>query len=244
MKTYVVKIGGVASDQLNKQFFSTIHKWQAQGIQIVIIHGGGHYITELMEQFQVKRQIKNGLRVTDETTLELTKMALLGKVQPRLVSLFQKEGLQPVSLHAGCDQLIQGKVINYAELGYVGQVTAINHQLLKRQMNHRKIPVIAPLGITKDGQWLNINADEVACKIASSIQADELFLLTDVPGIKENNQWLKRINLSKIEMLKNQNIITGGMIPKLNSAKYALLHGVKSVNINNNIHCFGTKITA
>lgn len=244
MKTYVVKIGGVASDQLNAQFFSTIRKWQAQGIQIVIIHGGGHYITELMEQFQIKRQIKNGLRVTDETTLELTKMALLGQVQPRLVSLFQKEGLQPVSLHAGYNQLIQGRVINYAELGYVGQVTAINHQLLKLQMNHRKIPVIAPLGITKDGQWLNINADEAACKIASSIQADELFLLTDVPGIKENNQWLKRINLSKIEMLKNQNIITGGMIPKLNSAKYALLHGVKSVNINNNIHCLGTKITA
>lgn len=244
MKTYVVKIGGVASDQLNAQFFSTIRKWQAQGVQIVIIHGGGHYITELMEQFQIKRQIKNVLRVTDETTLELTKMALLGQVQPRLVSLFQKEGLQPVSLHAGYNQLIQGKVINYAELGYVGQVTAINHQLLKLQMNHRKIPVIAPLGITKDGQWLNINADEVACKIASSIQADELFLLTDVPGIKENNQWLKRINLSKIEMLKNQNIITGGMIPKLNSAKYALLHGVKSVNINNNIHCLGTKITA
>lgn len=244
MKTYVVKIGGVASDQLNAQFFSTIRKWQAQGIQIVIIHGGGHYITELMEQFQVKHQIKNGLRVTDETTLELTKMALLGKVQPRLVSLFQKEGLQPVSLHAGCDQLVQGEVINYAELGYVGQVTAINHQLLKQQMNHRKIPVIAPLGITKDGQWLNINADEVACKIASSIQADELFLLTDVPGIKENNQWLKRIDLSKIEKLKDQNIITGGMIPKLNSAKYALLHGVKSVNINNNIHCLGTKITA
>ena len=244
MKTYVVKIGGVASDQLNAQFFSTIRKWQAQGIQIVIIHGGGHYITELMEQFQVKRQIKNGLRITDETTLELTKMALLGQVQPRLVSLFQKEGLQPVSLHAGYNQLIQGKVINYAELGYVGQVTAINHQLLKLQMNHRKIPVIAPLGITKDGQWLNINADEAACKIASSIQADELFLLTDVPGIKENNQWLKRVNLSKIEMLKNQNIITGGMIPKLNSAKYALLHGVKSVNINNNIHCLGTKITA
>ena len=244
MKTYVVKIGDVASDQLNAQFFSTIRKWQAQGIQIVIIHGGGHYITELMEQFQIKRQIKNVLRVTDETTLELTKMALLGQVQPRLVSLFQKEGLQPVSLHAGYNQLIQGKVINYAELGYVGQVTAINHQLLKLQMNHRKIPVIAPLGITKDGQWLNINADEVACKIASSIQADELFLLTDVPGIKENNQWLKRINLSKIEMLKNQNIITGGMIPKLNSAKYALLHGVKSVNINNNIHCLGTKITA
>lgn len=244
MKTYVVKIGGVASDQLNAQFFSTIRKWQAQGIQIVIIHGGGHYITELMEQFQIKRHIKNVLRVTDETTLELTKMALLGQVQPRLVSLFQKEGLQPVSLHAGYNQLIQGKVINYAELGYVGQVTAINHQLLKLQMNHRKIPVIAPLGITKDGQWLNINADEAACKIASSIQADELFLLTDVPGIKENNQWLKRINLSKIEMLKNQNIITGGMIPKLNSAKYALLHGVKSVNINNNIHCLGTKITA
>lgn len=244
MKTYVVKIGGVASDQLNAQFFSTIRKWQAQGIQIVIIHGGGHYITELMEQFQIKRQIKNVLRVTDETTLELTKMALLGQVQPRLVSLFQKEGLQPVSLHAGYNQLIQGKVINYAELGYVGQVTAINHQLLKLQMNHRKIPVIAPLGITKDGQWLNINADEAACKIASSIQADELFLLTDVSGIKENNQWLKRINLSKIEMLKNQNIITGGMIPKLNSAKYALLHGVKSVNINNNIHCLGTKITA
>ena len=115
MKTYVVKIGGVASDQLNAQFFSTIRKWQEQGIQIVIIHGGGHYITELMEQFQIKRQIKNGLRVTDETTLELTKMALLGQVQPRLVSLFQKEGLQPVSLHAGCDQIIQGKVINYED---------------------------------------------------------------------------------------------------------------------------------
>lgn len=244
MKKIVIKMGGIASKNLDAAFFQTIRKWQQEGAQVYIVHGGGHYITEMMTHFGLVKQMKEGLRVTDLKTLEITRMVLLGQVQPMLASLFQQEGFHPLSLHAGFDRLIEGEMIDVQKFGYVGQVTHINHHLLTKAVEKEQIPIIAPLGVTKGGQWLNINADEAACQIAASLKADQLFLLTDVPGIKKNENWLKEVSIQQIDQLKREQVISGGMIPKLNSAKKAILSGVQQVNINNQIQSQGTKITA
>src|SRR5699024_2750931 len=142
------------------------------------------------------------------------------------------------------DQLILGEAINENELGFVGQVTKVNRDLLEILLEKDHIPVIAPLGITETGQWLNINADEVACKVAATLQAEALYLLTDVPGIKQQGSWLKKVSLAAVDQLVKEEIVTGGMLPKLNSAKEALLAGVTSVVINNGITAGGTQLFA
>lgn len=242
-ETIVVKMGGVAADNLTKDFFHQIRQWQALGKKVVIVHGGGHYISEMMTTMNIPVEIKNGLRVTTAETLEITRMVLLGKVQPMITTTFQKANLPAIGLNAGCDQLIQGQVINQEALGFVGQVNEINHSLIEMLIEKNHIPIIAPLGITEEGQWLNINADDVACKVASALQAEELFLLTDVPGIKQENKWLSEVSVSQLEQLKAKKVITGGMIPKLESAKKALENGVGLVHISNAINYVGTKVT-
>ncbi len=244
MKTIVVKMGGVASDNLNEAFFQKISSWQNKGYQVIIVHGGGHYISKMTETLGLQVEVKQGLRVTSAKVLEITRMVLLGQVQPMITTYFQQAGFHALGLNAGCDQLIQGKVINEQKLGFVGEVTAINHHLLYTLLDKKHIPIIAPLGITASGQWLNINADEVACKIAASIKAEKLYLLTDVPGIKKESEWLKEISIAEIPQLKTDRVVTGGMLPKLDSAHKALLAGVKSVFISNTIDSFGTEIKA
>jgi acetylglutamate kinase len=169
-------------------------------------------------------------------------MVLLGQVQPMITTHFQQAGFPTLGMNAGCDQLIQGKIIDEEKLGFVGEVTAVNSELLNTLIEKHHIPIIAPLGITESGQWLNINADEVACKVAASIKAEKLYLLTDVPGIKKESEWLKEISVAEISQLKTEKVVTGGMLPKLDSAHKALLAGVKSVFISNTIDSFGTEI--
>ncbi|WP_207940114.1 acetylglutamate kinase [Enterococcus sp. DIV2402] len=242
MKTIVVKMGGVASDNLNDAFFQKISSWQNQGYRVIIVHGGGHYISKMMDILGIKVEVKQGLRVTSEKTLEITRMVLLGQVQPMITTHFQQAGFPTLGMNAGCDQLIQGKIIDEEKLGFVGEVTAVNSELLNTLIEKHHIPIIAPLGITESGQWLNINADEVACKVAASIKAEKLYLLTDVPGIKKESEWLKEISVAEISQLKTEKVVTGGMLPKLDSAHKALLAGVKSVFISNTIDSFGTEI--
>ena len=242
MKTIVIKMGGVASDNLNQAFFDQIHTWKAQGYQVIIVHGGGHYISKMMEILNLKVEVKQGLRVTSKEALDITRMVLLGQVQPMITTAFQKSGFQTLGLNAGCDQLIQGAIIDEASLGFVGQVTAVNAQLLEMLVQKNHVPIIAPLGITETGQWLNINADEVAWNIAASLKADKLFLLTDVPGIKKESEWLETVSLAEIKQLKEEHVVTGGMVPKVDSAQKAILAGVKSVCISNTIHDLGTEI--
>ncbi|MDT2740241.1 acetylglutamate kinase [Enterococcus canintestini] len=240
----VVKMGGIASDNLDKAFFSQLKQWQAENKKIVIVHGGGHYISKMMTLMNLKVEVKEGLRITSKKTLEITRMVLLGQVQPLITTSLQKAGLQPVGLNAGCNQLIQGDFINRKKLGYVGEVTQISNALLETLFHTDQIPVIAPLGITPQGQWLNINADEVACQVAASLQAKKLFLLTDVPGIKKDDVWLDEVCFEQLEQFVTQKIVTGGMVPKITSAKKALVAGVQSVCINNTITNCGTTILA
>lgn len=242
MKTIVVKMGGVASDNLNEEFFEQITTWKANGYHVIVVHGGGHYISKMMETLNLPVKVKNGLRVTSSQGLEVTRMVLLGQVQPMITTCFQQAGFHALGMNAGCDQLIVGKLIDELNLGLVGEVTDINDELLNMLLTKNHIPIVAPLGITQDGQWLNINADEVACKIAASVQAEKLFLLTDVPGIKNKSILLKEVSFSEIDDLKDKKVVTGGMIPKLESAQNALIAGVKSVFISNSIDKEGTEI--
>lgn len=244
MKTIVVKMGGVASDNLDFEFFQQIKLWQAQGHNIVIVHGGGNYISQMMEKMNVPVEKKNGLGVTNQVALDIARLALLGQVQPMLTGRFQAEHISALGLNAASDKLIGGHIIDFHKFGYVGQVDKINIYLLENLMGIGQVPIIAPLGMTEDGQWLNINADDVAAQVASQLQADELYLLTDVPGIKKENIWMKKIPTEEIDELKDKKIVTGGMLPKIESAKNALKAGVGAVFINNCISSKGTEIGA
>lgn len=243
METIVVKIGGVASDNLTKDFFKQVKKWKDAGKQVVVVHGGGYYITEMMNRLNIPVTIKNGLRVTTKQALKVTQMVLIGQVQPAITSVFQQYGFSAIGLHASCNDLIQGAFIDQENLGYVGEVTKINSQVIEDVLASNYIPIITPLGMTIEGDWLNINADAAASKIAEALNADELYLLTDVPGVKKDDQWLSKVNTKEIKSMKEEEIIIGGMIPKIESAMAAIFGGVGKVHITNGIQRAGTVIT-
>ncbi|MBO0450671.1 MULTISPECIES: acetylglutamate kinase [Enterococcus] len=243
MGKIVVKIGGVASDNLTKKFFEQIESWQAYGHEIIIVHGGGYYITEMMEQLNIPVTIKEGLRVTTEQALKITQMVLIGQVQPAITTLFQQQGFATIGLNASSDNMIQGEFIDQEKLGYVGEITEINPAAIESVLHKNYIPIIAPLGMTSSGQWLNVNADDTACKIAEELGAEALYLLTDVPGVKQAGEWLETISIAEVAQLKAEKVITGGMLPKLDSAINALENGVSEVHITNCIEKTGTVIT-
>ncbi len=238
----VVKLGGVASNQLSPAFFKQIYTWKAQGKKIVFVHGGGNAIQKMVETLQVATTFKNGLRVTTEAVLEVAKMVLIGQVQPQIVQQLQQAGLAAIGLNAADNQLLSAKVIDYATYGYVGEITHVETQLLVDLISKEYMPIIAPLGITSKQEWLNVNADSVACKVAEALHAEHLFLLTDVPGIRANNQWLTELSLAEMKTYQKDGAISGGMIPKINSALAAIQSGVASVSITNNLHHQGTII--
>ncbi|OTN86437.1 acetylglutamate kinase [Enterococcus sp. 7E2_DIV0204] len=241
-KVIVIKMGGVASDNLTKSFFEQVEHWQKTGRKIVIVHGGGHYISEMMQRLNVPVMIQDGLRITTEETLKITQMVLIGQVQPMITTHFQQEGFSVVGLNASCGQIITGTFLDKNTLGAVGEVTQVDTELLEHLLETKHIPIIAPLGLTETGEWLNINADHVACKVAEELQAEKLYLLTDVPGVKKENHWLKEITTSDVPKLKTANIIKGGMLPKLESAVTAIKGGVKEVHITNQLQHAGTII--
>ncbi|MBO0460049.1 acetylglutamate kinase [Enterococcus hulanensis] len=243
MGKIVVKIGGVASDNLTQSFFQQIEEWQTAGHEIIVVHGGGYYITEMMERLNIPVTIKEGLRVTTEQALKITQMVLIGQVQPTITTLFQQQGFATIGLNASSDNMIQGKFIDQEKLGYVGEITEVNPAAIEGVLYRNYIPIIAPLGMTNSGQWLNVNADDTACKIAEEVGAEALYLLTDVPGVKQAGEWLEKISIAEVEELKNEEVITGGMIPKINSAINALENGVSEVHITNCIEKAGTVIT-
>lgn len=243
-KVIVIKMGGVASDNLTDAFFKQISHWQKEGKKVVIVHGGGHYISEMMQRLNVPVVIQDGLRVTTAETLKITQMVLIGQVQPMITAHFQQEGFSVVGLNASCGQIITGSFLDQNVLGAVGEVNQVDTELLEHLLKTKHIPIIAPLGLTKTGQWLNINADHVACKVAEELKAEKLYLLTDVPGVKKENQWLKELSTSEIPKLKKEKIIKGGMLPKLESAVAAIKGGVKEVHITNQLQHAGTIINA
>lgn len=244
MGIIVIKIGGVASHQLSMGFFQQLKNWRQEGKEIVLIHGGGHYVSEMLEKLQIPIQKRNGLRVTTKETLEVTKMVLIGQVQPCITSFLQAHQLPAIGLNASDGHLVTGQFLSKETYGLVGKVATVQTDVLHDLLEKGYIPVIAPLGLLEktDDQWLNINADAVACEVASALKAEALYLLTDVPGIQHQDQWLEELSIHQIEELKQAESLSGGMLPKVESAMQALLSGVEQVIITNDLENQGTRM--
>lgn len=237
-KICVVKCGGSAMnhDQEMENILQDIALLYFYGISTVVVHGGGPCISEHCGRLNLPVKFINGQRVTDQATLEIVQMVLLGKINPAIVSSLTRFGVKAVGISGYDSGLIKAEKSHMSDhLGFVGDIVSIDKSLIQTLLNNRLIPVIAPIGIDNFGQAYNINADVAAAAIAGSLGAEKLIMMSDVNGLYADlNNPDSQISVLKIEEAKSlldENKISGGMIPKLESCLNALSHGVASAHI-------------
>ncbi|HIG42175.1 MAG: acetylglutamate kinase [bacterium] len=245
-RTIVIKYGGNAmvEESLKHDFARDVVLMKLVGLNPIIVHGGGPQISNLLSQLNIESRFVDGMRVTDSKTMDVVQMVLGGLVNQDIVSLINKSGGKAVGLTGKDANLIRAKrmVIERStpdvttpeiiDIGHVGEVVAINRELLDMLTQSDIIPVIAPIGVDEDGTTYNINADLVAGRVAAELGAEKLILLTDVQGLQDKkNNLISRLSPSKVAELIEDNTITGGMLPKINCALTAVNHGVNSAQI-------------
>lgn len=234
-KIIVIKYGGNAmiSDELKETVINDIILMKCVGIQPVVVHGGGPAISGLLKKLDHKSQFINGLRYTDDVTIDVVQMVLGGKVNKDLVSLIEKFGGKALGLCGMDGSLIKAKKLkSNNDLGYVGEITKINTDILKTAMNSGYIPVVGSVALGEDSDKpYNINADTCASKIASALKAEELILLTDVPGVMKDpsdpSSLISSLRLHQVPKLCLEGVIKGGMIPKIDCCVEAVRMGVE-----------------
>ena len=235
-KVVVVKYGGNAmvNEGLKQQVMEDIVLLWLIGVKIVLVHGGGPEINELMDKLGKKPEFVNGLRVTDKETVDIVQMVLAGKVNKTLVNLLEMKGGQAVGLSGMDGRLIEAKVKNEA-LGYVGEITSVNIKPVTDLLEKGYIPVISTVGCDDEGNTYNINGDTAAAHIAGALEAERLIMMTDIAGIlKDKNDpatLIPKITPEEAEKLYADGTISGGMIPKVECCIDALRYGVKNVVI-------------
>lgn len=237
----VIKVGGNALEELTPAFFAQLSYWHKQGKRILLVHGGGNTISHWAEQLQLPVKKENGIRITDKQTMAITKMVLLGEIQPQFLAQFTHYNLPVFGLHAAMDHLITGSYIDQEKYGYVGNITSINQKKFAHILT-QGIGVVAPLALDPTGHWLNINGDTAAAQLASLLQAEALYFLTDVPGVLHQGEVVKVLTQKKAQILKKQNVVTKGMQPKLAAAFYAAYTGVQKITVTNSLTTVGTSI--
>ena len=245
-KTMVVKYGGHAmeDEDLRAGFVRDVILLQFIGLNPVIVHGGGPQIDGMLQKVGKKSQFVEGMRVTDEETMEVVEMVLVGKINKEIVSRINSNGGQAVGLSGADGNLIrarkmwaykkgkEGQEKARIDLGMVGEVEAINPEVIRTFMANKWIPVIAPVGVGAGGEVYNINADLVAGKVASALQAEKFILLTDVEGVLDNKKQLISTMDAKIAgRFIQEGTISGGMIPKVRCCLDALKEGVKKAHV-------------
>ncbi|MEE0932965.1 MAG: acetylglutamate kinase [Clostridium sp.] len=238
-KTIVIKYGGNAmiNDELTKTVINDIILMKCIGINPIIVHGGGPDISNTLSQMNHESKFINGLRYTDEITITVAQMVLAGKVNKDLVKLIEKNGGKAIGLSGIDGSLIKAKKLtNDIDLGFVGEITSVNTELLNLSMNSGYIPVVSSIAIGEnDTNSYNINADTCASKIASALKAEKLILLTDVPGVMTNpddsSTLISTLRLHQIPKLTVDKVIKGGMIPKINCCVESVRMGVKKAHI-------------
>ena len=236
-KTIVVKYGGAAMSErsLKRNFTRDIALMSLVGMKPVIVHGGGPQIGKELKKSGIVSNFNSGLRVTDKPTMTVVKEILGKQINREIVNLIKKSGGNSIGFNHIKPKIIKSsKYIgpDKVDLGLVGKVDRILITELKKALSLDLIPVIAPIGVSKDGSFLNINGDVVAGKVAESLKAEKLILLTDIKGIlDDNNQLISKISPGKGTKLIKNNVIRGGMTPKLIAALEAKKNGVKSCHI-------------
>lgn len=244
-KTFVIKYGGAAQvrDELKESFAKDIATLNFIGIRIAVVHGGGPKISATMEKMGKKPEFIQGQRVTDEETMDIVEMVLGGLVNKEIVSLINNHGGKAVGLSGKDGGLIQAKkkLIRKSadtgedeiiDLGLVGEVTAIDPQILTSLKNEGFIPVVSPIGVGPKGETLNINADYVAAAVAAALKAEKLILLTDVPGIMDKQgKIISTLTKQRIKKLIGDGTVSGGMLPKVQACLKAIESGVSKTHI-------------
>ena len=230
-QTVVIKYGGNAmiDEKVKESILKDILLLKTVGIKVVLVHGGGPAIGELLQKYEQKSQFVQGLRVTDKKTAQLALTALAGKVNKSLVQDIIRLGGNAIGVSGIDGKLIEAKPIS-EDLGYVGEITAIHPEIIERINQTDAVPVIASAGIGLDGEIYNVNADTAASRIAGALSAEQFILLSDVRGLYGNfpdeESFIDEINLTNLEKLVKEKKITDGMIPKIEAIKYAMFEGL------------------
>jgi acetylglutamate kinase len=235
-RTVVVKYGGHAMEDpaLADLFAQDVVLMRLVGMNPVVVHGGGPQISDLMRRLGKEPEFVDGLRVTDAESVDIVRMALVGKVNREIVSSLNQHGSLAVGLSGEDAGLIKVEMRD-ERLGFVGDVTNIDPSIVHRLLNEELIPVIATVGVDDDGQAYNVNADAAAAAIAQALHAEKLVYLTDVAGIYrdvgDDNSLVSRIDVAGLDALLDTGKIADGMIPKLRSCVDALQGGVNRAHI-------------
>lgn len=244
-RTVVIKYGGAAMENpdLVESVLRDVVFLEAVGINPVIVHGGGKAITAAMRQEKLTARFVDGLRVTDEASIKIIDRVLSEEISPSLAAKIQENGGKAQVL-SGKDVLVAVKAPLHADgagekvdLGFVGDITSVNVASVQALVDAEIVPVISPLARGEDGQVYNINADIAAAKIAQALQAHKIIYLSDVNGVRRNprdeNSLMSTLTPAQIQQLKEDGVIEGGMIPKVDSALEALASGVAKVHFLN-----------
>ena len=235
-KIVVVKYGGNAmiNDELKEQVMEDIALLWLIGVKVVLVHGGGPEITQMLEKVGKKTEFVDGLRVTDKESSEIVQMVLAGKINKSLVNLLEAKGGKAMGICGIDGQMIRAKIKD-ERLGYVGEITKVNVEPIFDLLEKNYIPVVSTLGCDDQGNVYNINADTAAAYIAGELRAERFFAMTDIEGIlldkNDPDSLISYIDIKEAEELKKQGVISGGMIPKVDSCIEALNKGVRKVTI-------------
>ncbi len=238
-KIVVIKYGGSAmiDEKLKMSVIKDITLMKLVGIRPVVVHGGGKKINEMLEKVGKESLFIDGLRVTDDETMEIAEMVLSGSINKEIVQMFQQQGIKAVGISGkdGRTILARKKMPEGKDIGWVGEIEKVNPELLDSLMNDDFVPVVAPIATDENNHTYNINADYVASALASALKAEKLVYLTDVEGVlrdvEDKDSLISKISIDRIEKYKEEKVITGGMIPKIENCKKSIEAGVNSVHI-------------
>ena len=235
-KCVVVKYGGNAmiNQQLKEQVMEDIVLLWLIGVKVVLVHGGGPEISDTMAKLGKKAEFVNGLRVTDKETVDIVQMVLAGKVNKTLVNMLEMKGGKAMGISGIDGRLIEAEFKD-ERLGYVGNITNINIQPITDLLEKGYIPVVSTVACDENGNIYNINGDTAAARIAGALEAERLIMMTDIAGILRDKDdpstLIPKITVEEARSLYEQNVISGGMIPKVDCCIDALSHGVNNVVI-------------
>ena len=237
-KIIVVKYGGSAmvDEELKKRVIEDVTLLKLVGFKPIIVHGGGKEISSMVTRLGMEPKFINGLRVTDEETMEVAEM-VLGKVNKSLVQLVESLGVRAIGISGKDGGLltVEKKYAGGEDIGFVGEITEVNADILYDLLEKDFLPILCPIGLDKDFQTYNINADDAACAIARAMKAEKLAFLTDIEGVykdpDDESTLISELVVSEAEKLMDEGYIGGGMLPKLRNCIDAIENGVSRVHI-------------
>lgn len=236
-KTVVIKYGGNAmiNEELRDAVMTDIVLLRSVGVNVVLVHGGGPEISEMLNRIGKQSRFVDGLRYTDKETIDVVQMVLAGKVNKHLVQLISKHGGKSIGLCGLDGNMIKARKYTKADIGFVGEITEINTDIINHTLENKYIPVISSVAAGENGEVYNINADTAAASLAAALHAEKLLLMTDISGLlmdkEDESTLIHDVQVSEIPSLKSQGVISGGMIPKIDCCVEAVRRGVLQTNI-------------